>query len=58
MSMRTMAQFYLCQTEESATLITLAILKIGGISKLTLSQRESSPCIELYCSQLPMFSKS
>ena len=33
-------------------------LKIGGISRLTLSQRESSPCSELYCSQLPTFSKS
>ena len=33
-------------------------LKIGGISLLTLSQRESSPCSELYCSQLPTFSKS
>ena len=31
-------------------------LKIGGISRLTLSQRESSPCSELYCSQLPTFS--
>ena len=34
-------------------------LKIANISRLTLSQRESSPCIELYCSQqLPMFSKT
>ena len=33
-------------------------LKICGISRLTLSQRESSPCSELYCSQLPTFSKS
>ena len=33
-------------------------LKVGGISRLTLSQRESSPCSELYCSQLPTFSKS
>ena len=33
-------------------------LKIGGISRLTLSQRESSHCSELYCSQLPTFSNS
>ena len=33
-------------------------LKITGVSRLTLSQWESSPCIELYCSQLSMFSKS
>ena len=31
-------------------------LKITGISKP--SQHESSPCIELYCSQLSMFIKS
>ena len=61
--MRTMVQFFLCQTEESATLYTVIEyghfrLKIGGIPRLTLSQRESSPCSELYCSQLPTFSKS
>ena len=56
---------FLCQTEESATLYKHCNrkyghfrLKIGGISRLTLSQRESSPCSELYCSQLPTFSKS
>ena len=27
-------------------------LKIGGISRLTLSQRESSPCSELYCADV------
>ena len=69
--MRIMAQFFLCQKEKSATFNTVIEyghfrLKIAGISRLllfsalslTLSQCESSPCSELYCSQLPMFIKS
>ena len=52
----------LCQPEESATLYKHCHrhfrLKIAGILRLTLLQRESSPCSELHCSQLLMFSKS
>ena len=62
--MRTMVQFFYVRRRKVQHYINTVIeyghfrLKIGGISRLTLSQRESSPCSELYCSQLPTFSKS
>ena len=62
--MRTMVQFFYVRRRKVQHYINTVIeyghfrLKIGGISRLTLSQRESSPCSELYCCQLPTFSKS
>ena len=62
--MRTMVQFFYVRRRKVQHFINTVIekgyfrLKIAGILRLTLLQPESSPCSELHCSQLPMFSKS
>ena len=63
-TMRTMVQHFYVRQRKVQHYINIVIeyghfrLKITGISRLTLSQCESSPCLELYCSQLSMFSNS
>ena len=62
--MRTMVQLFLCQTEESATLYKhcnriwpFSFEDWWHIKTNTIATRVK-PCSELYCTQLPTFSKS
>ena len=63
-TMRTMVQHVYVRQRKVQHYINIVIeygrfrLKIIGIIDIKISQCESSSCIELYCSQLSMFSKS